>query len=385
MKKYFILLFLFAYSIFGFAQVNTFSVKVIVISHTPKPTSKIYITGDNQELGNWDPSLISLDKINDSTWIKKLNFNSGTSIKYKFTLGGWQYEALDSNNNVPDNYHLIVKNDTSLKFIIDKWKDGSGQVKFKGQITGDVQYFHNLKGNNIKPRDIIVWLPPSYKKDTTKKYPVLYMQDGQNIFDPKTSSFGVDWQLDEAADSLIKSNSIKEIIIVGIYNTTDRMTEYLDTKLGHDYMKFVVKKLKPFIDKNFRTLTDRNNTAVGGSSAGGTISFLLAWDYPDIFSQAACLSPAFHIQNINIVRKVQNYYGPNKKIRFYFDNGTIDLDSLLLPGTQEIISALISKGYRPGKDFEFYLAKGATHNEAAWAKRNWRYLEFLFGKSSEQN
>ena len=384
MKKYLIYFFLFAYSIFCFAQIKSISVKLIVISHTPKPTFKIYITGDNQELGNWDPSLISLDKINDSTWFKQLNFNAGTSIQYKFTLGSWQNEALDSKGNIPSNYRLIVNKDTTVKIIITKWKDETQRPQFKGQITGDVQYFHNLKGDNIEPRDIIVWLPPSYKKDLSKKYPVLYMQDGQNIFDPKTSSYGVDWQLDEAADSLIKANSIKEIIIVGIYNTSDRNTEYLDTKLGHAYMKFVVNKLKPFIDKNFRTLPDRNNTAVGGSSSGGTISFLLAWDYPDIFSQAACLSPAFHIQNINLVRKVLNYSGPMKGIRFYFDNGTIDLDSLLLTGTKEMVSALISKGYRPGKDFEFYIAKGATHNEAAWAKRNWRYLEFMFGKSSNK-
>ncbi len=384
MKKYFILFAWFAYSYFTFAQVNPVSVKFIVISHLPKQNSKVYVTGDNQTLGNWNPSLISLNKINDSTWTTNLSFNSGTPILFKFTLGGWQNEALDANGNVPDNHRLTVKSDTTLQFIINKWKDGSAQPQFHGQITGDVRYFHNLKGDNIKPRDVIVWLPPSYNSDSTKKYPVLYMQDGQNIFDPKTSSYGVDWQLDEAADSLIKAHSIKEIIIVGIYNTTDRMTEYLDTPLGHSYMKFVVNKLKPFIDKNFRTLPDRNNTAVGGSSAGGTISFLLAWDYPAVFSQAACLSPAFHIQSINLVKKVLNYFGPKKDIKFYFDNGTIDLDSQLLPGTQEMISALISKGYRPGKDFEFFLAKGATHNEAAWAKRNWRYLEFMFGTSADK-
>ncbi len=385
MKKYLILLFLFSYSIFGFAQENLIWIKFIVISHTPKPTYKIFITGDNLRLGNWDPSIVSLNKINDTTWVRKIDFHSGTSIHYKFTLGSWQNEALDSKGNVPENYHLIVNKDTTIKINIFKWKDETHQPQYKGQITGDVQYFKNFKGEGIKSRDIIVWLPPSYKKDLSKKYPVLYMQDGQNIFDPKTSSYGVDWQLDEAADSLIKAKSIKEIIIVGIYNTTDRMTEYLDTKLGHAYMKFVVNKLKPFIDKNFRTLPDRSNTAVGGSSAGGTISFLLAWDYPDIFSQAVCLSPAFHIQNINLVRKVLNYSGPKKEIRFYFDNGTIDLDSLLITGTKEMVSALISEGYRPRKDFEFYIAKGATHNEAAWAKRNWRYLEFMFGKSSNKN
>jgi predicted alpha/beta superfamily hydrolase len=206
------------------------------------------------------------------------------------------------------------------------------------------------------------------------------MQDGQNLFDPKTSAFGIDWQLDETADSLIKSKAIREIIIVGIYNTQDRNIEYLDTKPGHQYMDFVVNKLKPFIDKNFRTLPDRKNTAVGGSSAGALISFMLLWEHPDIFSKAACLSPAFHIDDIDYIPKVSDYNGFKKKVRFYIDVGTEGLDAKLKPGAEEMIKALENKGYKENKDFEFFIAKGAVHNEAAWGKRNWRYLKFMFGK-----
>ncbi len=359
--------------------------KITFVVTTPKLPSNetIYVTGNNSELGDWNPSGVALTKSNDSTWAKTFSFNSNEKIEFKFTKGSWNTEALTNDGLVPPNYSMIIKNDTTVYFTINKWKDEISNVNramFPGQITGTVKYLYNMKGEGIKPRDIIVWLPPSYDSSKTKRYPVLYMQDGQNLFDPKTSAFGIDWQLDETADSLIKAGAIKEIIIVGIYNTSDRNDEYGDTKLGRKYMDFIINDLKPFIDKNFRTLSDRQNTAVGGSSMGGLISMMLVWEHPEVFSQAACLSPAFHIGDINYTKKVEKYNGEKKPIRIYIDNGTIDLDARLKPGADEMVKVLEDKGYKPGKDLDYFVAEGATHNEAAWAKRNWRYLEFMFGK-----
>ena len=364
-------------------QIKKYNITFIVTASNVQVDSSVYIVGNNSELGNWDPSAVPLSKVNDSTFEKTFSFKAGTEIEYKFTRGSWGKEALTAEGKVPSNSRLKIEQDTVIHISITKWKDeipGENETTFKGQITGTVKYFFNMKGKDIKPRDIIVWLPPSYKINVHKRYPVLYMQDGQNLFDPKTSSFGIDWQLDESADSLIKAKAIKEIIIVGIYNTVDRSTEYIDSKIGHSYMNFVATKLKPFIDKNFRTKPDRDNSAVGGSSAGGLISFMLLWEYPEIFSKAACLSPAFHIENINYIPNVLNYKGQRKNIRVYFDIGTEGLDARLKPGVDEMVKALESKGYKTGKDIEYFIAQGASHNEAAWAKRNWRYLEFMFGK-----
>lgn len=205
------------------------------------------------------------------------------------------------------------------------------------------------------------------------------MHDGQNLFDPSTSFTGVDWHLDEAADSLINAGAIKEIIIVGIYNTADRTEEYSNTKLGQSYMNFVVNTVRPFIQQKFRVLKGRENTAVGGSSMGGLISLMLAWNYPDVFSGAACLSPAFHIETIDYVSKIQSYEGEKKPLKIYVDIGTREIDSVLAPGAIEMVNVLKQKISSPEKNLEYYLAAGAGHNEAAWAERNWRYLEFLFG------
>ena len=279
---------------------------------------------------------------------------------------------------MPSNSVLYVQNDTVVTAVIKNWKDDY-EWELNGQITGTVEYLRKLEGEGIKPRDVVVWLPPGYYENTDQQYPVLYMHDGQNLFDPATSSFGIDWGIDETADSLIRNHIIEPFIIVGIYNTPDRWTEYNDNDTGRAYMKFVIGTLKPLIDSKYRTLPDIEHTATGGSSLGGLISFMLLWEYPQTFSNGACFSPAFKIREINYVKKVLEYSGPRKGIKFYMDNGGIGLENELLEGIDEMIKALESKGYREGVDFYWVKDAEAEHNEAAWAKRVWMPLKIFYG------
>jgi predicted alpha/beta superfamily hydrolase len=361
-----------------FIQFNLLSqskIEVIVISSLPE-TEKVFIAGNKPELGNWNPEKVSLDKINDSSWSKIFIFKIGETIEFKFTKGSWEAEAQDEHGKISGNKTLKVLNDTVLIFKVEGW--GKESLRITGQITGEVRYHKNFKGRSVLPRDIIVWLPPSYDSLPDRFYPVLYMQDGQNVIDPLTSSFGIDWQIDEVTDSLIKAKSIQELIIVGIYNTPQRGKEYNKTKIGSTYLNFIIEELKPFIDKTYRTLPDFKNTAVGGSSSGGLISFILAWENPDVFSKAACLSPAFKIGKIDYVAPIHDYVGAKKNIKIYFDNGGIGLEEQLQPGIDEMISVLIEKGYVENEDFLFVKDSLAEHNESAWAKRVYRFLEFLF-------
>lgn len=359
----------------GKEKIITFIVKPLLQPND----SAIYITGNAPKLGGWNPALIPLEKQKDGTWKLSLVFNKGDELEYKFTKGAWSAEAVDSAGKVPGNYKLVVQNDTVVEVIIESWKDNF-ERKSNLQITGDVQYFRDMQGDGILPRDIIVWLPPGYNKSKIKKYPVLYMQDGQNIIDPLTATFGVDWQIDETADSLIKQKKMKEIIIVGIYNTKNRTAEYSYTDTGFAYMKFIVKKLKPFIDSKFRTLPDRDNTAVMGSSMGGLISLMLAWQYTNVFSKAGCLSPAFKIDDINYLPYIEKYKGKKKNIKLYIDDGGTGLEKKLLPGIKETIELLDKKGYKTGKDIMWFYDENAEHNESAWAARVWKPLLFMFGK-----
>jgi predicted alpha/beta superfamily hydrolase len=199
------------------------------------------------------------------------------------------------------------------------------------------------------------------------------MQDGQNIVDPATSSFGVDWQIDESLDSLIRAGKLAHMIVVGIYNTADRTYEYTPGEIGTAYMELVTKTIKPMIDKTYRTKPDRANTWVGGSSAGGIISFMLVWNYPTVFSKALCMSPAFKTPEgfgyqFDFV-KVVKADKKRKNVVFYLDNGGVGLEAALQPGIDEMIQALREKGYVTGTDFVFKRDAAAFHNEAAWAER----------------
>ena len=378
MKKYFFLSYLFFIQIFLSAQ-QLYNVKFIVLSYNLPDSVKIYIAGNQKNLGSWDPGRIELNKINDSTWCKTLSFPFNSKIEFKFTKGTWGKEALNDDKTIPPNKSLTVIKDTVVLTEVKYWEDQS-ERKFTGKITGTVEYIRKLKGEGLKPRDIIIWLPPGYSLDTIKHYPVLYMQDGQNIIDPRTSATGIDWGIDETADSLIKSGAIHKIIIVGIYNTVDRSSEYSKKNTGELYMRFIIKKLKPLIDRKYRTLPDAYNTAVGGSSLGGLISFMLAWEYPEIFSKAICCSPAFDIDNFNFITPVKEYNGQKKTIKIFIDIGTIGLEDSLMKGVNEMLLQLKEKGYREGKDLMFYKDENAMHSEAYWSKQVWRFLEFMFGK-----
>lgn len=361
-----------------FAQKKV-NVEIIVISETVPPSSGVYVTGNNNSLGNWQPDAVKLNKMSKDKWSEKFIFNHGDKIEFKVTRGSWANEALNDDGSVPSNYIIEVKKDTTIQITVKLWADDSEGRKKEGQITGIVKYHLKVAADNLKPRDIIVWLPPNYYLDDNKRYPVLYMHDGQNIIDPRTSAFQVDWQIDEAADSLIRRELIEPIIIVGTYNTANRRSEYSENDTGYAYMKFIVDSLKPFIDKSYRTISSREFTATGGSSMGGLISFMLVWEYPDIFSKAICMSPAFRVRRFDFVDNVETYSGEKKKIQMYIDNGGDELDTQIQLGVDDMLKALTEKGYSEGKDYYWFRDKDAPHNEISWSKRIWRALIYLFG------
>jgi predicted alpha/beta superfamily hydrolase len=363
---------------------NNVNVSLEVIVDNLPEGSKIYITGNDEQLGNWQPDEVELNEIEKGRWSKSFSFTKGKKLEFKITRGSWENEALNDNGTVPDNHIIEVLNDTIITLKVELWAD-QVERKIEGQITGTVQYHRNFQGEEIKPRDIILWLPPGYESDLNKYYPVLYMHDGQNIVDPSTSAFQVDWQIDEAADSLINKELIEPIIIVGIYNTPDRNDEYADGELGFSYMKFIVDSLKPFIDKNYRTKPGRISTANGGGSLGGLISFILMWEYSDFFSKAICFSPAFKIEQYDFVDNVKSYAGTMKQFKLFIDNGDNELDMSLQPGVNEMLKVLKQQGYIEGNDFYFHMGNNTLHSEKGWAKNIWRALIFLFGTEKGRN
>jgi len=377
-----IIIYLFGFFIAcSFAQTSK-EIKFVIISNNISDSSSVYITGNHPLIGNWNPGKVSLIKKENNIWEGEFSFPKGFHLEYKLTLGSWEREALDVKGYVRSNSRLDIKNDTTITIHIGDWGNSRSNRIITGQITGKVKYHSKLKWEGILERDVAVWLPPGYDENPEQRYPVLYMHDGQNMFDPKTSAFGVDWQIDEAADSLIRKGYIIPTIIVGIYNTPDRSLEYTPCITGYAYMNFIVNRLKPLIDSSYRTLPGKKYTAVGGSSLGGLISFILLWDHSDVFSQAACISPAFKFSTIDFVSPVKNYTGKKKQIRIYIDNGSVGLEDSLQGGVDEMLSALQEIGYAEGDDLYFYKALEAKHFESDWAERIWRPLIFMFGNEN---
>jgi predicted alpha/beta superfamily hydrolase len=253
------------------------------------------------------------------------------------------------------------------------------RTRGKKKIVGHVEYHRGFYSNYLRnSRDIIIWLPPSYDNDRVTRYPVLYMHDGQNIMDPRTSFAGEDWRVDETATRLIAAGYIREIIIVGVYNTDNRLEEYSDSGTGKNYTKFLIEEVKSFIDKTYRTLPDPKNNALMGSSMGGLISFLIVWNHPDVFSKAACLSNSFHYEDQKTIKMVRDYTGEKKNIKLYLDHGEDGLEE-----GQLMFAELTLKGYLLGQELDYFYDRGADHTESAWANRLARPLLFLFGRNEE--
>ncbi len=223
----------------------------------------------------------------------------GGDYEFKCTRGGWEkVECLPSGKGIT-NRSLTLQSDTTIELNIEAWKDdfvampklhtASSQV----QIMDTAFFIPQLN----RSRRIWIYLPEGYAKNNNN-YPVMYMQDGQNIFDDFTSAFG-EWGVDECLDSLIKLGK-PACIVVAIDNGPKRMNEYNPFYFqqfgeGDQYLKFIVENLKPSVDKKYRTLSSKENTIIAGSSMGGLISYYAMLQYPAIFGKAGIFSPAFWI------------------------------------------------------------------------------------------
>jgi predicted alpha/beta superfamily hydrolase len=281
---------------------------------------------------------------------------------------------------------------TTLLLFLSFWLTHISAQQQAHTLTGDIRYhknFHSTILNN--DRDVIVYLPPAYEANKNKRYSVLYLHDGQNIFDGATSFIpNQEWKVDETAQSLINAGKIEPLIIVGIYNTgKDRINEYTPAedakyKGGNAdlYGRLVVEELKPFVDQTYRTKPDRTHTGLGGSSLGGLVSLYLGLKYPNVFSKLAVVSPSVWWADKYIIHSVANL--PRKPtLRIWLDIGTKESrDPEEAAKTVEDVrllqATLVKKGWRSGKDLDYFEAKDAEHNERAWAARTDKILEFLF-------
>lgn len=279
-----------------------------------------------------------------------------------------------------------------------------------GKIVRHSSFFSRY----VEPRHIDVWLPEGYTKD--EKYPVIYMHDGQMLFDSSLTWNHQEWQVDETLTALINAEKIKPCIVVGIWNTTLRWREYYpekafdllepviqesllrsfnpaaDRPLSDSYLAFIVNELKPFIDQEYSTSAKAKNTFIAGSSMGGLISLYAICEYPAVFGGAICMSTHWpggpNETNSTEIPESFNRYLQLKLPsstghRVYFDFGTETQDKTYEPHQRLIDVTMRERGYTAA-NWITIRSTGDEHNERAWAKRLAKPILFLLAKKPDE-
>lgn len=345
---------------------------VNIPDYTPRYTG-IYMTGD---FNNWIPDDVTyrLRRVRKYSEIR-ISQPLGTRIHFKFTRGSWDtVEKGSSGEETPNREYVFTEKKDTLFVVIENWRDFVDQKK-GSTIVGNIVIIKGFIVPELSTyRRIWIYLPPDY--DTANKhYPVLYMQDGQNLFDQSTA-FAGEWHIDETMEALFRDSLTTGAIVVGIDNAqSNRTYEYVPWKTktggggGDTYAEFLVNTLKPYIDSKYRTLSDREHTGIAGSSLGGVISLYTALTYPSIFSKVGVFSPAFWIAKQEMIDYI-NKHPMTKPLHMYFDVGTDEGDKKqeYVDDLHTIIETLSSAGY-PNYLMQTIIAEGAQHNEAAWSSR----------------
>lgn len=272
-------------------------------------------------------------------------------------------------------------------------------------IPEGVTRYENFKSKYVDSRNIDIYLPKAYHKKSNAKFPVIYMHDGQMLFDTVLCWNGKTWDIDNSMEKSAEYGFAEPAIIVGIWNTEKRWEEYMpqdvfsyladeDQKeeytkvVSNEYLKFIVEELKPEIDKNFRTKTDKDNTIIMGSSMGGLISWYGLLKYPSVFGKAGCLSthwpgvsPKYKHPLPVAIRKyfLANLPKPGDHL-FYFDYGSETLDKYYQPYQYAIDTSMIALGYKTTIHFMSKEFPGEAHDEIAWGKRVQFPIEYFLKK-----
>lgn len=355
----------------------------ITVPDTTPADSEVWVSGNQDALGNWNGHGLQLAKQADGTYSGSANFAPGTQIQWKVTRGTWETVEEGPNYEDVDNHSFVVTihpEANIARLTVAKWRGHT--------TTGNIKYHTGFNSEFVQPRDIIVWLPPDYDSNTTRHYPVLYMHDGQNLMDRLTASFGgQEWNVDETAQRLVLAGEVEPLIIVGVYNTPNRIPEYTpvaDPSYGggnaDNYGKFLKQELKPFIDQTYRTKPEPQYTGVAGSSLGGLVSMYFGLTLNDTFGRIGVISPSVWWDNKDIVTRVNNLSAKPPLSRIWLDIGTNEGSTPQdeVNNARALRDALVAKGFTLDQDLKYLEIPGATHDELSWSARFDKILKYLY-------
>ncbi|MGN0173256.1 MAG: alpha/beta hydrolase-fold protein [Acutalibacteraceae bacterium] len=381
-------------------------VQVIFNVTIPEALDENDSLGIGTNLNNWNPAnpewfMTKIDELHYQLTAELDSENIGKEISYKYAIQNsqttgqkiWARVEGTSSGGDANNRTFIIENKCNV--INDTVAMFRNDFDNNTVTRGTVETFtlHMPQYSDNRTREIHVWLPDGYsQKDTDKKYPVFYMQDGQNLFDSYTSYAG-EWMVDEAIADMM-DDGYEGAVIVGIENSPDRWNEYspewvnmgsslpnnssagdfgkfVDNPSGDKYGEFIVNTLKPYIDSHYNVRTDKNSTGIGGSSMGGLISYYIGMKYNDVFGQVLSFSPAFWMYSEDTIASVVDSYDysntDNLPKVFLYVGGANQMEKDTIPYVDLVYNRMIENSY-PKDKLNALTDNTKDHNEAAWSE-----------------
>jgi predicted alpha/beta superfamily hydrolase len=371
-------------SVFLLISVNTYAQVTFIINSLPASTpdgSSFYIAGD---FNNWNPGEAAYKLVLNNDGKPEITLPAGSgNIEFKFTRGSWESCEGTSGGGQIANRNFTYGNGQTVQISIAGWEDNGGGTEGSTAASNVHIISENFEMPQLnRTRRVWIYLPPDYEL-SDKTYPVLYMHDGQNVFDVKTSYAG-EWKVDETLNHLF-ADHYEVPIVVAVDNggglRIDELSPWVNPTYGggdgEKYMQFMVETLKPFIDQNYRTRAEAASTALMGSSLGAFISHFAMLAYPDIFSKYGIFSPAYWFSD-SVVSGTQNDYQAHGRV--YMMAGDNEGEGVV-PEMQQMAALLQNKGL-PIDDLHIKVVPGGQHNEALWQSQFEEAIIWLFRLSS---
>ena len=328
--------------------------------------SELYLTGDGESLCNWRPKCLKFRKVNSQLYkINLVLINRPKLLEFKVTRGSWKSEACSQKGEVLPNFEVMTNGGSvDYTITIENWCDQQPYRKPKQIVSLKDFHFQHL---GLK-RNIEVYLPSNYYQNENRRFPVIYVHDGQNTLNPNTAAFGKEWGIDETIETLIERKKSNGFIVVAIpCHCRERNAEYNYFEKGADFAKSLVQDLVPYIDQRFRTIARRDGRFTMGSSMGALISFSILWEYPEVFKAAAGLSfPAFAYDYF--IFDVASTFNVPGDTFFYLDHGGRGQDATYDESREMFLDHLHQRGVWPHQVFFKHFPLDG-HNEVDWANR----------------
>lgn len=369
---------------------------VVTVPDSTPADGPVYLAGSLPVAGEWKVDGVALQKQPDGTWAVDLDVPAGQTLEFKFNRGTW--ETVEKNADGSERGNRTFSADAGISrvdFRVERWADGGqlpggpapGVAAASPSVVGRLDVFTVDSAALGGKRTLRVWLPPGYTDDGTDAYDVLYLHDGQNLFDAATSAFGSEWEVDETLTRLIEQKQVRPLIVVGLdHGGEQRIAEYTYAAAPEHgggsaakHATFLLDEVMPAIAERYRVKKGPEHTFVGGSSLGGLVSLELARRHPGVFGGVIAMSPSLWWPGEPISDAVASTAGGLRQARVWIDMGAAEDDEAPQRAVQQArrFAHLLTQ---QGVLHRLMIAPGAEHNEAAWARRFPAAVGFVVGK-----